>query len=178
MERWIQSASFDADDVGRPFENDERVCHTLQRLVRGRVGGNGIPRPFTAAVRSLIAEHEARPDGSDVSREFVFKNGPYNITVTRHGSGEPGGASLRVSVRRSSDYVDLSPLKKHGFAQREIEILTYLQQGHTLESIASVLGCSRETVKYHLKGLAKRLDAAGRIETLSKAVALCVRGEN
>ena len=178
MGRWLRSASFDADDFGKPVAHDDRVCDTLQRLVRGRVGGNGIPKAFTEAVRSLIAELEARPDGSDISRNFVFKNGPYHITVTRRDEDEPGGPSLRVSVRRSSVYVDLRPLKRHGFTQREIEILSYLQQGHTLESIAGALACSRETVKYHLRRLTKRLDASGRIETLSKAVALCVRGEN
>lgn len=55
---------------------------------------------------------------------------------------------------------------------REAELLTYLADGITNQQIASKLGISLNTVKFHLKNLYEKLDVKNR----SQAVSAYLRG--
>lgn len=93
-------------------------------------------------------------------------------------SDEPGvlleTISSVVHGRLCFPYVDLQKLAKDPFEElttREKELLAALANGWTNLQIASRIGISRNTVKYHLKNLYDKLEVNNR----AMAVALYVR---
>jgi two-component system nitrate/nitrite response regulator NarP len=67
--------------------------------------------------------------------------------------------------RMSLPYLDLQTLNTDPFAEltsRERELLTALANGWTNLQIASRIGISRNTVKYHLKNLYDKLGVSNR----------------
>lgn len=127
--------------------------------------------------------------GGDVLSALKRRHLPTRIIVY---TGEPGKDVLRQAVRlgawgfisksdepsvlvdsiaavargrMSLPYIDLQALNTDPFAEltsRERELLTALANGWTNLQIASRIGISRNTVKYHLKNLYDKLGVSNR----------------
>ncbi|MBI5893688.1 MAG: diguanylate cyclase [Deltaproteobacteria bacterium] len=52
----------------------------------------------------------------------------------------------------------------------EKEILKWVQEGKTNNEIGGIIGKSKETVKFHLKNIMKRMDVVSRTQAVSKAM--------
>jgi DNA-binding NarL/FixJ family response regulator len=55
---------------------------------------------------------------------------------------------------------------------RELEVLRLLARGHVNKEIASILGVTERTVKFHVSAILSRLDAGNRTEAVSRAAQL------
>lgn len=127
--------------------------------------------------------------GGDILSAIKRRHLPTRIVVY---TGEPGKEVLRQAIRlgawgfisksdepavlvesiaavargrMSLPYVDLQALTTDPFAEltsRERELLTALANGWTNLQIASRIGISRNTVKYHLKNLYDKLGVSNR----------------
>ena len=62
--------------------------------------------------------------------------------------------------------------KKKTLTPRELEILTILSTGRTVNSIAISLHISQNTMKTHLKNIYRKLEVGNRSEATEKAKSL------
>lgn len=53
--------------------------------------------------------------------------------------------------------------------EREVQILSLVAQGLTDKSIAHQMGISKHTVAFHLRNIRRKLDAASRVEAVTRA---------
>ncbi|MBU1211423.1 MAG: response regulator transcription factor [Alphaproteobacteria bacterium] len=78
-------------------------------------------------------------------------------------------ASVRAG-RMSIPYIDISQLATdplENLTVREQELMRALAKGWTNEQIASRIGISRNTVKYHLKNLYEKIGASNRAQAVA-----------
>ncbi|MFA6139947.1 MAG: response regulator transcription factor [Hyphomicrobium sp.] len=115
-------------------------------------------------VPTRIVVYTGEP-GKDVLRQavrlgawgFISKSDEPSVLVDAIASVARGRISL--------PYIDLQALNSDPFAEltsRERELLTALANGWTNLQIASRIGISRNTVKYHLKNLYDKLGVTNR----------------
>ena len=115
-------------------------------------------------VPTRIVVYTGEP-GKDVLRQavrlgawgFISKSDEPSVLVDAIASVARGRISL--------PYIDLQALNSDPFAEltsRERELLTALANGWTNLQIASRIGISRNTVKYHLKNLYDKLGVSNR----------------
>jgi DNA-binding CsgD family transcriptional regulator len=96
--------------------------------------------------------------------------GEYELTTARSMAGD----SARISVRHLSMasfsavlHAKLDELSGHGqLSRRERAVLGHLIFGHPLEEIASTLGISQRTVKFHQTNLLQKLGADSRSDLM------------
>lgn len=60
--------------------------------------------------------------------------------------------------------------EEHLLSPREREVLRYLMQGHSNREIASVIGVSVNTIKFHLKNLFEKLGVTSREDAVTSAI--------
>ncbi|HKX79994.1 MAG TPA: LuxR C-terminal-related transcriptional regulator [Novosphingobium sp.] len=68
---------------------------------------------------------------------------------------------------------DLAPLARHGFSNRQIDVIRMLRNGATNAEIARYLCISVTTVKTHLQQIYSRASVSSRTELLSKLFLAC-----
>ena len=75
-----------------------------------------------------------------------------------------GGAAISPFLaKKVIDYFQPSP-KTSRLTERETEILKYIQEGHTNKHVATSLGISSDTVKFHIKNIYEKLQVNSRAE--------------
>jgi DNA-binding NarL/FixJ family response regulator len=103
-------------------------------------------------------------------RDFITRDGRFEV-LDAHASGSAFIAGVEQHptdigiIGWSLPYIDLQALTTDPFAEltsRERELLTALANGWTNLQIASRIGISRNTVKYHLKNLYDKLGVSNR----------------
>jgi len=78
-----------------------------------------------------------------------------------------------LSVYFHETYRDLLTAPLHiELTERQVEILSWAAEGKTDEDIASIVGISTNTVRFHWKRVFTKLEANGRIYAISKALRL------
>lgn len=79
----------------------------------------------------------------------------------------PGEAATLAIVARDSH----SSIESHGFdlTPRELDVLALLAEGASNKAIASKLGISVHTAKFHVASLLDKLDATGRTDAVAHA---------
>ncbi len=116
-----------------------------------------------AAARARLASR--LPDGIDVVAEA-------RTTTDARSLGITADAWL-VSTpsiddpSRAADLVEMEPL-----TSREMEVIELLAQGLSNKSIATRLGISDQTVKFHVASICGKLGASNRTEAARKALRL------
>ena len=55
-------------------------------------------------------------------------------------------------------------------SRREHQVLVLLAKGDTTKQLAEYLGCSENTVKYHVKSILKKLGVSSRVQAVSAAL--------
>jgi DNA-binding CsgD family transcriptional regulator len=73
-----------------------------------------------------------------------------------------------VHVQGSSRPLNMSPT----LTRREVECLRWAALGKTNEEIATILGLSRSTVRFHIRNASEKLDAVNRDQTVYNAARL------
>lgn len=79
---------------------------------------------------------------------------------------------LVITIQQHESNGDFQILSRIGLTKREIETLSYLPLGYTNQQIATAMAISVSGVKKHLRNLGKKLNTAGRLETLFRALSL------
>jgi ATP/maltotriose-dependent transcriptional regulator MalT len=75
-----------------------------------------------------------------------------------------------VYVNRNENFIlDTSLISQLELSKRELEILSFLAQGHSNQEIATKLFVSISTVKTHIQNLFEKLDVKRRIQAVEKA---------
>lgn len=111
-------------------------------------------RALLGAIQSVVEGNVYIPEGTDSE----FMPSYYSDMVHCAASGA-GGSSL-------SDNVSIEDLK---LTPREAEVLTYLADGASNKEIAIALDLQIVTVKLHVRGVCKKLDANNRTQAALKA---------
>jgi DNA-binding NarL/FixJ family response regulator len=117
----------------------------------------------SAAARARLAAR--LPDGIDVVAEARTAAEARSLGVTADAWLVAPPSSHDPS--RDVDAVDLEPL-----TSREMDVLELLAQGLSNKSIATRLGISDQTVKFHVASVCGKLGASNRTEAARKALRL------
>jgi DNA-binding NarL/FixJ family response regulator len=82
----------------------------------------------------------------------------------------PGwGADVFVSIPLDVQTRPSGDVSGWNLAARELEVLQHLAAGRRNRTIASTLGISENTVKFHVRNLFKKLDVGSRTEVVALA---------
>jgi DNA-binding NarL/FixJ family response regulator len=90
-------------------------------------------------------------------------------------SGEPPlspSISHRLLNYFSAMEAPLQVVKDHGLTSREVEVLSVIAQGHSLNEVASILQVSRNTTATHVKNIYSKLNITSRAEAALAASAM------
>lgn len=84
---------------------------------------------------------------------------------------------LHVALQRVAGLGSARPASGVELPRRQKEILHWMQIGKTNWEIATILGTSSDNVKYHVKQLLLKLNAANRAHAVARALELNLLGE-
>jgi DNA-binding CsgD family transcriptional regulator len=104
------------------------------------------------------------PSISRLDRRVQALNGRLRIEVM------PGwGADVFVTLPLDLPVRPAGDVAGWNLASRELEVLQHLVAGHRNRTIASSLGISENTVKFHVRNLFRKLDVGSRTEAIALA---------
>ncbi|MDH3354856.1 MAG: response regulator transcription factor [Chromatiales bacterium] len=90
-------------------------------------------------------------------------------------NGEPPlspAISHRLLNYFSSMDAPVQVVRNHGLTKREIEVLSVIAQGHSLNEVSSILEVSRNTTATHVKNIYSKLNITSRAEAALAASAM------
>lgn len=164
--------------TGRPLPGE--VAHAGRAIVRGLVLAM-MEQPDISRIRTqwdcdgenlLI---NVRDDGggaltadapsiSGLERRIQALNGQLRMDVTAGW-----GADVFVALPLDLPARPAGDVAGWNLAARELEVLQHLAAGHRNRSIASSMGISENTVKFHVRNLFRKLDVGSRTEAVALA---------
>jgi DNA-binding NarL/FixJ family response regulator len=137
-------AGVDGDFDHIPFFDSVReACPTTKVLVYGPAGLDAVNQAFQAKVDAYVFKTAPLDDLAVALRQLVSKTMFFK-------TAESGGASV--------------------LTEREREILSHAASGKKTAEIATELGVTDQTVKFHLSNVYKKLKVANRAEATKWAV--------
>lgn len=168
-----ESGRLDAGDVlvvepgSRPLE---RVVRTLPRgahapavlLLGGGPAATGVARLLRAGVRGILP-HDPSEREVLAAIEAVAAG-----LLVLHPSSAPAAAA-RAGGRRPAGQAATEPL-----TPRELEVLAMLAEGMGNRAIASAMGITTHTVKFHVAAIVDKLHARRRTDAVAIAMRLGV----
>lgn len=104
------------------------------------------------------------PSISRMDKRVQALDGQFRIEVM---SG--WGADVFVSLPLDPPARPAGDVTGWNLAARELEVLQHLASGHRNRTIASAMGISENTVKFHVRNLFKKLDVGSRTEAVALA---------
>jgi DNA-binding CsgD family transcriptional regulator len=170
----------------------------IEPPLNGRALPGEVAHAARAIVRGLVLAMTEQPDVSRVRTQWDCDGENLLINVRDDGRGAlqadaPSIARLdrRVQALTGQLRIDVMPgwgadvfvtlpldLQKASpagdvagwdLAARELEVLEHLVAGHRNRTIASTLGISENTVKFHVRNLFRKLDVGSRTEAIALA---------
>jgi two-component system, NarL family, response regulator YdfI len=155
------------DPGARPLE---RVVRMLPRgdhapsvvVLVGEPPRGGVGRLLRAGVRGILAR-----DSSEREVQAGIEAVAAGLLVL-HPSAVPS-ATARLGERRPADGPVREPL-----TPRELEVLTLLAEGMGNRAIASAMGITTHTVKFHVAAILEKLHARRRTDAVAIAMRLGV----
>ena len=153
--RWQNAASIElvGDVRGRL---DGSVSLDRQDRARAR---EAFDRKLNGAAHTELEVSITRPDGTRVRLAV-------NSVPLKDRDGVVIGSFGLVQVLGQ---VEQALERAPSLSPRERETLTLLAAGHSTAQMAQEMGISKETVRNHVKGVLRRLDASSRVEAVAKA---------
>lgn len=153
--RWQNAASIElvGDMRGRL---DGSVGLTAEDLARAR---DAFERKERGASHTELEVSVARRDGTRV-RVAVS-----SVPLRNAGGALIGSFGLVQVLEEIEPAVERAPR----LSPRESETLALLAAGHSTTQMADQMGIARETVRNHVKGVLRSLDATSRVEAVAKA---------
>ncbi|AOT02976.1 helix-turn-helix transcriptional regulator [Arthrobacter sp. U41] len=169
----------------------------IEPPLNGRALPGEVAHAARAIVRGLVLVMTEQPDVSRVRTQWDCDGENLLINVRDDGRGAlkadaPSIARLdrRVQALTGQLRIDVMPgwgadvfvtlpldlptrpagdVAGWDLAARELEVLQYLVAGHRNRTIASTLGISENTVKFHVRNLFKKLEVGSRTEAIALA---------
>ncbi|WP_190992139.1 helix-turn-helix transcriptional regulator [Pseudarthrobacter sulfonivorans] len=169
----------------------------IEPPLNGRALPGEVAHAARAIVRGLVLAMTEQPDVSRVRTQWDCDGENLLINVRDDGRGAlkadaPSIARLdrRVQALTGSLRIDVMPgwgadvfvtlpldlqtrpagdVAGWDLAARELEVLQHLVAGHRNRTIASTLGISENTVKFHVRNLFRKLDVGSRTEAIALA---------
>ncbi|MDN4646501.1 helix-turn-helix transcriptional regulator [Arthrobacter sp. PsM3] len=169
----------------------------IEPPLNGRALPGEVAHAARAIVRGLVLAMTEQPDVSRVRTQWDCDGENLLINVRDDGRGAlkadaPSIARLdrRVQALTGQLRIDVMPgwgadvfvtlpldlptrpagdVAGWDLAPRELEVLQYLVAGHRNRTIASTLGISENTVKFHVRNLFKKLEVGSRTEAIALA---------
>lgn len=160
------------------------ITGELHELAAGRCGAwRESARHFQYAVethkRFASRRHRERADALALSRELAHAR--HHAELARMENARLSEALAKIAARLEAENVgrpprpdgDVTPesLRGLGLRPRECEVLLWLIRGKSKMEIGTILGCSGETVKSHLKRIYGQLDVTNRAAAAASALA-------
>ena len=170
----------------------------IEPPLNGRALPGEVAHAARAIVRGLVLAMTEQPDVSRVRTQWDCDGDNLLINVRDDGRGAlkadaPSIARLdrRVQALTGTLRIDVMPgwgadvfvtlpldlqtsrpagdVTGWDLAARELEVLQHLVAGHRNRTIASTLGISENTVKFHVRNLFRKLDVGSRTEAIALA---------
>jgi DNA-binding CsgD family transcriptional regulator len=169
----------------------------IEPPLNGRALPGEVAHAARAIVRGLVLAMTEQPDVSRVRTQWDCDGENLLINVRDDGRGAlkadaPSIARLdrRVQALTGTLRIDVMPgwgadvfvtlpldlqtrpagdVAGWDLAARELEVLQHLVAGHRNRTIASTLGISENTVKFHVRNLFRKLDVGSRTEAIALA---------
>ncbi len=165
--------------------------------LNGRALPGEVAHAARAVVRGLVLAMMEQPDVSRIRTQWDCDGENLLINVRDDGGGTlaadapsisrldrrvqaltgrlqidvmPGwGADVVVTIPLDPPARPAGDVAGWNLAPRELEVLQHLAAGHRNRTIASTLGISENTVKFHVRNLFKKLDVSSRTEAIAMA---------
>ena len=136
---------------------------------------------------SAIGHGSAPIDGSGITSSFFFfAHMPHDLTLRHSFFLEMLMPHIHIAFLRTLGRVERDVKNPDGvlhfealrktMSDREIEILSWVQQGKSNQEIGSILNISPLTVKNHVQKVLRKLDVRNRAQAVSKATAMRIIG--
>lgn len=122
------------------FSDEAHVLRALEAGAHGYLLKDASPTDFVAAL------HQVRAGGSPLSPQIAR----HLLKRFAPRAGTPPAAAQRLSAR-------------------EVEILTWIAQGHTAAEVAARLRLSPHTVTTHVKNIYEKLQVNNRVQAVNRA---------
>jgi DNA-binding NarL/FixJ family response regulator len=106
-----------------------------------------------AGAKGYILKEQRKEDISRLLQGIVEGEPPLSPAI-----------SHRLLNYFSSMDAPLQVVKDHGLTSREVEVLSVIAQGHSLNEVASILKVSRNTTATHVKNIYSKLNITSRAE--------------
>jgi DNA-binding NarL/FixJ family response regulator len=105
---------------------------------------------------------------------YLLKDTPPERVVSALRELAGGGAPMSPQVARrvvqAFARVAPPPEAPHGLTPRELELLGLLAEGHGYKTAARTLGCSIDTVRFHVRNVYEKLHVHSKSEAVSQAL--------
>jgi DNA-binding NarL/FixJ family response regulator len=118
-----------------------------------------ISQALRAGVRGILARNSAAPE-----IQMALRVASQNLVLLDPDLARRVSTDKRVSTPEN-DYEELDPL-----TAREIEVLRMMAEGFGNREIASRLGISDNTVKFHISSILGKLGASSRTEAVTLGI--------
>jgi DNA-binding CsgD family transcriptional regulator len=150
--------------AGRPsLELRHRISlAVLQAFLRHRSGDSGLAR---RNLRHALREAEASNLLGALAEEGEFLERLLPLLIAEPGLGNTRLAAFAQRVLRLLHSLPAAPMHSKavaGISRQEHRVLSYLVDGYTNKQIARALALSESTVKFHLRGLFRKLRVSNR----------------
>jgi len=149
---------------GRPsLEVRHRISLAiLQAYMRHRAGDHGVARRH---LRLALRDAEARNLLGALAEDGEFLERLLPLLIAELGPGNARLAVFAQRVLRLLHSLPAAPMHSKavaGVSRQEHRVLSYLVDGYTNKQIARALALSDSTVKFHLRGLFRKLRVSNR----------------
>jgi DNA-binding CsgD family transcriptional regulator len=169
----------------------------IEPPLNGRALPGEVAHAARAIVRGLVLAMMEQPDISRIRTQWDCDGENLLINIRDDGSGTlsvdapaigrlnrrvqalkgrlqmevmPGwGADVFVTLPLDPPARPAGDVAEWNLAERELEVLQHLVAGHRNRTIASALGISENTVKFHVRNLFRKLDVGSRTEAIALA---------
>ena len=131
---------------------------------------------ITIAVRigdPLLADRIVAALGNVTGIHLVPQDGLADVVIVAPDDAPVAPIEHRAHAAMADD-AGVSPSTGAALTPREREVLTLLAEGASNKTIASRLGISVHTAKFHVGSLLDKLDASGRTDAVTHAARLGV----
>jgi DNA-binding NarL/FixJ family response regulator len=126
----------------------------------------------SASARFIVLT--ANAGGSEIAKAvkagahaYLFKNAPFDELLNAIRTVFYGGHYMSPEVSQSADSV-----ASHHLTERELQVLNWIVRGSGYTQIASEVGASEETIKFHVKNIFVKLKVNSRSQAAVLAIQL------
>ncbi|MDD5707856.1 MAG: hypothetical protein PHR35_18205 [Kiritimatiellae bacterium] len=165
--------AFVAWEDGTPLVQDRQVKCCLSQIFGVKVNGGRPPTSFRKIIRFLVRTLNRKKSPPKVAvKDVVCGNRICRVYLSRAEPTPDGTPTYKVLVDCDPETANLTVLKEIGLTEIQVKIVELLLRGGTLAGIAKALEVSKGDVNYHLPIIGEKLQADGKTEIATRAIAV------